>query len=1089
MKSSTIKQLMENYINQKKSNKNIPIQKLPTQTNHNIKTKKNIHKDIKNPSIKTRRKPRIFNGNKNYYELNKKKLKSCSRYKDTHNNKNHKYKILAKNTKPNMNMNRTICTDGYGNIIANTHDRNLSAPSLNYDTNLKYYKKYLNKKKKNNIIKLNKADKKVIDENLINRDNYMNYNSMRDNNLTLNHDKLPSNLSNRNTNITENNIYNIVTKDELDDDALIKVKTLDKEDNNYINIHKNNLNIKNYNYYKNKNKINKKYNDNNNNDNSTIDISNFIKDIEIIKNTQESIALLKEQMKEQDNYYKNNNKPKLNKTINININDNQINTNNKNKYKRNNKINLTNKDEYAISNFQNYNKYAVNKKNKNKININKANNNTYYNETINISKDITPNKQIANTTRGNISLSNSSNNKILNISSNITNNNNNNNFGKKINLTSIYGEENEKDENCNNKEYSNPKEQEIIVDKNIDNNNENNIKNKYYTEINEDKNIVKDSTNDNDEVFSYRSNNNNNDKISNKVNNITFSDDKNSDIKPSNKDNIENNKKSNSINIPKPNKNININTTGKGPNLFSINIKNKNNSIIKGNNKIKEKKDINNNHIPPAQKQSKPANNNNKKKNFVKNIKNNKINDIRFHTINNEHNERYNNFDDNQIKSKKRINNNDKSYDIENKNKNKEDVSKQKLKKLSKTKDMYKNIEDLKIRKKNSCKPYINKNKHNSVDTNHDENISQNKVKKYLTKGDFKYKSIYKIGVICEAGEVVFGEKKTNQDNYFNCLINDDLRFIGVCDGHGEYGHHVSKYLRNYLPLQFEKYLQKLFKKEESMKNLLLKEMSGNYNTNIITKSNINSLDIEESKNNIFEKMKKVFEKSFSKTDNNLSEYCENLQKNANLSENEEENSENYFNVEYSGSTCVSILIKEKNINTIYIANVGDSRAIIIKELENKNYSSYQLSRDHKPTEEDEAQRILDYDGEIEKIEDDDGNWTGPLRVWVKESDGPGLAMTRSFGDEVGASVGVVSEPEVGEYKIKEEDKAIIIASDGLWEYMTNEDVTDFVKKLIGKKDPNIIVNELYKESVNRWRLKDQGIDDITIICILLKTN
>ena len=82
---------------------------------------------------------------------------------------------------------------------------------------------------------------------------------------------------------------------------------------------------------------------------------------------------------------------------------------------------------------------------------------------------------------------------------------------------------------------------------------------------------------------------------------------------------------------------------------------------------------------------------------------------------------------------------------------------------------------------------------------------SQNKVKKYLTKGEFKYKSIYKIGVICEAGEVVFGEKKTNQDNYFNSLINDDLRFIGVCDGHGEFGHHVSNYLRNFLPKQLEK--------------------------------------------------------------------------------------------------------------------------------------------------------------------------------------------------------------------------------------------------------------------------------------------
>ena len=97
--------------------------------------------------------------------------------------------------------------------------------------------------------------------------------------------------------------------------------------------------------------------------------------------------------------------------------------------------------------------------------------------------------------------------------------------------------------------------------------------------------------------------------------------------------------------------------------------------------------------------------------------------------------------------------------------------------------------------------------------------------------------------------------------------------------------------------------------------------------------------------------------------------------------------------------------------------------------------------------------------------------------------------MTRSFGDEVGASVGVISVPEVSEYKVKDEDRAIIIASDGLWEYMDNKDVTEKVKKLIDKNDPNLIANELYKESVNRWKLKDQGIDDITIICVLLKND
>ena len=73
--------------------------------------------------------------------------------------------------------------------------------------------------------------------------------------------------------------------------------------------------------------------------------------------------------------------------------------------------------------------------------------------------------------------------------------------------------------------------------------------------------------------------------------------------------------------------------------------------------------------------------------------------------------------------------------------------------------------------------------------------------------------------------------------------------------------------------------------------------------------------------------------------------------------------------------------------------------------------------------------------------------------------------MTRSFGDEVGASVGVFSVPEVTEYKIKEEDKALIILSDGLLEYMTNEEVANIVKKLFPLNDPDIVVNELYKES------------------------
>lgn len=53
----------------------------------------------------------------------------------------------------------------------------------------------------------------------------------------------------------------------------------------------------------------------------------------------------------------------------------------------------------------------------------------------------------------------------------------------------------------------------------------------------------------------------------------------------------------------------------------------------------------------------------------------------------------------------------------------------------------------------------------------------------------------------------------------------------------------------------------------------------------------------------------------------------------------------------------------------------------------------------------------------------------------------PGLAMSRSLGDKAGREVGVISEPDIYEILLKEEDKFIIIASDGVWEFLSNQDV------------------------------------------------
>lgn len=84
----------------------------------------------------------------------------------------------------------------------------------------------------------------------------------------------------------------------------------------------------------------------------------------------------------------------------------------------------------------------------------------------------------------------------------------------------------------------------------------------------------------------------------------------------------------------------------------------------------------------------------------------------------------------------------------------------------------------------------------------------------------------------------------------------------------------------------------------------------------------------------------------------------------------------------------------------MYCANSGDSRAIIVgRGNSGSDLIVKAASRDHKPDETDEAKRINQLGGRIEAFQDYDGKPIGPLRVWLKKEDLPGLAMTRSLGD------------------------------------------------------------------------------------------
>ena len=51
----------------------------------------------------------------------------------------------------------------------------------------------------------------------------------------------------------------------------------------------------------------------------------------------------------------------------------------------------------------------------------------------------------------------------------------------------------------------------------------------------------------------------------------------------------------------------------------------------------------------------------------------------------------------------------------------------------------------------------------------------------------------------------------------------------------------------------------------------------------------------------------------------------------------------------------------------------------------------------------------------------------------MKEIMMPGLAMTRSFGDKAGLKAGTCSDAEIMEFDLTEDDKFMIVASDGIW--------------------------------------------------------
>ena len=217
-----------------------------------------------------------------------------------------------------------------------------------------------------------------------------------------------------------------------------------------------------------------------------------------------------------------------------------------------------------------------------------------------------------------------------------------------------------------------------------------------------------------------------------------------------------------------------------------------------------------------------------------------------------------------------------------------------------------------------------------------------------------------------------------------------------------------------------------------------------------------------------------------------LPEYIKTINNDSIINEFRKINNEIYDNKiiesKMSGTTVSSLIITPEKILSI---NLGDSRSSLFK-FENGLYSYKNLTRDHKPSEKDESLRIINNNGRIKRCYDEDlKKYLGPERVWLKNKEEPGLAMTRSIGDKIAHSIGVIDEPEFKMHEFDGNEKFIIIASDGIWEYLNGDDCIKIVKKFY-EEDYSVDKASfaLVKEAFDKWKRKEVTIDDITVIVI-----
>ena len=257
------------------------------------------------------------------------------------------------------------------------------------------------------------------------------------------------------------------------------------------------------------------------------------------------------------------------------------------------------------------------------------------------------------------------------------------------------------------------------------------------------------------------------------------------------------------------------------------------------------------------------------------------------------------------------------------------------------------------------------------------------------------------------------------EDEYF---VADGGRFVAVFDGHGGGG--VSQYLKNHL---YDAVYNHVQIKHWEENDALLNRPSPNIRGTTCDTAHKQGSDAEIP--SVFS-FAAALKSAFSEIEHNVLENDM---------------------LQFQGSTAVAVLIHEKlggdssnettkhRHRTLLSANIGDSRAVL-----SRNGRAVDLTRDHKPNDDQEKSRILAMGETIE--------WDRVSKVHRVRN----LSLSRAIGDKYAKPV-VSGEVEINHYPlIEQSDEFILLASDGLWDVMTSGEAVAFVHEKIQKEISSI---------------------------------